>query len=141
MPTLKHSSAALVSLAPDRPPGDPGQQAQAGPERGFGSGSGDNRGGKGGSRKKGSSRGGRKRSPGLSPSDRLPLGKHPDLEAVLARRTLGLPLSGRLTAQEVTKAYRLAAADHHPDRGGRHGLMQAVNAARDELLGRRVNEE
>jgi curved DNA-binding protein CbpA len=36
----------------------------------------------------------------------------------------------------VTAAWKAAAAEHHPDRGGAHDTMQAVNGARDLLLGR-----
>jgi hypothetical protein len=78
----------------------------------------------------------RKRSGGLSAADWGPLGKHPDLEAIVARQCLHLPLSGRLSEAEVTAAWKSAAAEHHPDRGGAHDTMQAVNAARDLLLGR-----
>jgi hypothetical protein len=38
----------------------------------------------------------------------------------------------------VTRAWKLSAADHHPDRGGQLDTMQAVNTARDLLLGRGV---
>jgi hypothetical protein len=38
----------------------------------------------------------RKRSGSLSAADWGPLGKHPDLEAIVARQRLHLPLSGRL---------------------------------------------
>ena len=86
------------------------------------------------------SHGRRKRGSGLSAADRLPLGKAPDLEAIIARQRLGLPLAGRLREADVSRAWKLAAADHHPDRGGRHATMQAVNMARDLLLGRGVPE-
>jgi hypothetical protein len=56
----------------------------------------------------------------------------------VARQRLGLPLAGRLREDEVTRAWKRAAADHHPDRGGHLGTMQAVNTARDLLLGRGV---
>ncbi|HYP03183.1 MAG TPA: hypothetical protein VER57_01395 [Cyanobium sp.] len=46
------------------------------------------------------------------------------------------PLSGRLRETEVTAAWKDAAAVHHPDRGGAHDTMQAVNGARDLLLRR-----
>jgi len=75
---------------------------------------------------------------GLSAADREPLGKAPDLEAIVARQRLGLPLAGRLREDDVTRAWKRAAADHHPDRGGRLDTMQAVNTARDRLLGRGV---
>jgi hypothetical protein len=96
----------------------------SGERRGFG-------GGKPGKRK-----GGKKRSPALSKSDWGPLGKHPDLDAIVARQRLHLPLSGRITAADVTRAWKSAAAEHHPDRGGCHHTMQLVNGARDLLLGR-----
>jgi hypothetical protein len=84
------------------------------------------------------SHGRRKRGTGLSAADRSPLGKAPDLDAIIARQRLGLPLAGRLRPADVTRAWKLAAADHHPDRGGRLDTMQAVNTARDLLLGRGV---
>lgn len=79
---------------------------------------------------------GRKRSPALSKGDWGPLGKHPDLEAIVARQRLGLPLSGRLSAAVVNQAWKRCAAAHHPDRGGHHETMQLVNGARDLLLER-----
>lgn len=79
----------------------------------------------------------RRRAPALSKADWGPLGKHPDLEAIVARQRLRLPLSGRLTAAEVNRAWKCSAAEHHPDRGGAHDTMQLVNGARDLLLGRR----
>jgi curved DNA-binding protein CbpA len=36
----------------------------------------------------------------------------------------------------VNQAWKRAAAEHHPDRGGVHATMQAINGARDLLLGR-----
>ncbi len=81
-------------------------------------------------------KGARKRSPALSKADWGPLGKHPDLDAIVARQRLHLPLSGRLTAAEVNQAWKRCAAEHHPDRGGAHDTMQLVNGARDLLLGR-----
>jgi hypothetical protein len=81
-------------------------------------------------------RGKRRRGSGYGSSDRLPLGKHPDHEAVVARQRLALPLSGRLRAEEVNRAWKRAAAEHHPDRGGAVARMQALNGARDLLLGR-----
>jgi hypothetical protein len=84
------------------------------------------------------SHGRRKRGTGLSAADRSPLGKAPDLDAIIARQRLGLPLAGRLREVDVTRAWKLAAADHHPDRGGRLDTMQAVNTARDLLLERGV---
>jgi hypothetical protein len=81
---------------------------------------------------------GKKRSPALSKADWGPLGKHPDLDAIVARQRLHLPLSGRLTEPQVSRAWKEAAAEHHPDRGGLHDTMQLVNGARDLLLGRGV---
>jgi DnaJ-class molecular chaperone len=57
------------------------------------------------------------------------------MEAMQARHRLGLALAGRLREEEVTRAWKRAAAEHHPDRGGAHGTMQAINAARVLLLG------
>ena len=79
---------------------------------------------------------GKKRSPALSKADWGPLGKHPDLDAIVARQRLHLPLSGRLTEPQVTRAWKEAAAEHPPDRGGLHDTMQLVKGARDLLLGR-----
>ena len=84
-------------------------------------------------------KGGKKRSPALSKADWGPLGKHPDLDAIVARQRLHLPLSGRITEGAVTRAWKSAAAEHHPDRGGKHDTMQLVNGARDLLLGRGVS--
>lgn len=87
-----------------------------------------------------SARGGKRRtsrrSPALSKADWGPLGKHPDLDAIVARQRLHLPLSGRLTVERVQQAWKRCAAEHHPDRGGAHDTMQLVNGARDLLLGR-----
>jgi hypothetical protein len=81
----------------------------------------------------------RKRGAGLSKADWGPLGKHPDLDAIVARQRLKLPLSGRLTVAEVNLAWKRSAAEHHPDRGGAHDTMQLVNGARDLLLGRNAD--
>jgi len=154
MAAATRSSAALVlrrmaSEADSDAENQSGATGNAAADRGFGGGSGrraasGGRGGRG--RKPGAfgpqegrgSQGRRKRGSGLSAADRSPLGKAPDLEAIIARQRLGLPLSGRLREADVTRAWKLAAADHHPDRGGRHDTMQAVNVARDLLLGRGV---
>ena len=155
MAAATRSSAALVlrRIASEADTDAAGGSAddQGAAERGFGGGSrrraaSGGRGGRG--RKSGAaapreasgSHGRRKRGSGLSAADRLPLGKAPDLEAIIARQRLGLPLAGRLQEVDVTRAWKLAAADHHPDRGGRHATMQAVNMARDLLLGRGVAE-
>ncbi len=79
-------------------------------------------------------RGRKRRGTGLTAADRGPLGRSPDLEAIQARHRLGLALAGRLSPQAVNRAWKQAAAEHHPDRGGHHGTMQAINAARDLLL-------
>ena len=93
----------------------------------------------GGSPARGAKRkGGKKRAPSLSKADWGPLGKHPDLDAIVARQRLHLPLSGRITEVDVTRAWKAAAGEHHPDRGGEHDTMQLVNGARDLLLGRGV---
>lgn len=84
-------------------------------------------------------KGGKKRSPSLSKADWGPLGKHPDIEAIVARQRLHLPLSGRISEGAVTRAWKTAAAEHHPDRGGKHDTMQLVNGARDLLLGRGIS--
>lgn len=102
--------------------------------RGFGAGRDTAQGnGRGGS---GTGRGRRRRGKGLSRGDWGPLGKHPDLDAIVARQRLRLPLSGRLSEAEVNRAWKAAATEHHPDRGGAHDTMQAINGARDLLLGR-----
>jgi hypothetical protein len=108
-------------------PKAPDPAVQPTEQRGFGGG----RAAKG-SKRKGTS----KRSPALGKADWGPLGKHPDLEAILARQRLGLPLSGRLSASQVNQAWKRCAGEHHPDRGGAHDTMQLVNGARDRLLGR-----
>lgn len=82
---------------------------------------------------------GNRRTPALSKDDWGPLGKHPDLDAIVARKRLHLPLSGRLTAAMVNQAWKSCASEHHPDRGGEHDTMQRVNGARDLLLGRTLD--
>jgi hypothetical protein len=77
-----------------------------------------------------------RRRAALGKADRGPLGKHPDLDAIIARQRLHLPLSGRITTAQVNQAWKQCAAEHHPDRGGAHTTMQLVNGARDLLLGR-----
>jgi hypothetical protein len=155
MAAATRSIAALVlrRIASDADTGSEAgsdSEQNAASERGFGGGSGRRAasGGRGGrARKPGAfgpqegsgSHGRRKKGSGLSAADRSPLGKAPDLDAIIARQRLGLPLAGRLREADVTRAWKLAAADHHPDRGGRHDTMQAVNIARDLLLGRGVD--
>ena len=102
-------------------------EPEATPTRGFGS---------GGAPKGRKRKGGGKRSPALSKADWGPLGKHPDLDAIVARQRLHLPLSGRLSEAQVNQAWKRCAAEHHPDRGGAHDTMQRVNGARDLLLSR-----
>ena len=89
-----------------------------------------------GQSRSGRRKGGRKRSPALSKADWGPLGKHPDRDAIVARQRLHLPLAGRIRPDDVNRAWKSAAAEHHPDRGGSHDTMQRVNGARDLLLGR-----
>ena len=67
------------------------------------------------------------------------MGKHPDLDAIVARQRLHLPLCGRLSELEVNQAWKRCAGEHHPDRGGEHDTMQLVNGARDLLLGRSLS--
>ncbi len=95
--------------------------------------------GGGGATKSRKRKGGGKRSPALSKADWGPLGKHPDLEAIVARQRLHLPLSGRLSESQVNQAWKRCASEHHPDRGGAHDTMQLVNGARDLLLGRSLS--
>jgi hypothetical protein len=121
------ASRALVSLRP--PQGVEAEPAGEVPvSRGFG-------GFAGGKGARGAKGRGRKGS-GLAASDRQPLGKSPDHRAMIDRRRLGLPLTGRLTPADVARAYRQLAGEHHPDRGGGHDRMQAINGARDRLLGK-----
>jgi hypothetical protein len=137
--TLRDRRSPLVSLRPvasdanEAAPKESGAKGEADARRnGFGAGSskGSQKAGKAGAK------GRKKKGSGLSAADRGPLGKHPDLDAIVARQRLHLPLSGRLGEAEVTKAWKLAAAEHHPDRGGLHDTMQLINGARDLLLGR-----
>lgn len=124
---MPHQHHALSRSS--RSAGTKSQDGEQPPSRGFG-GAGASRGGR--------RKGGKKRSPALSKADWGPMGKHPDLDAIVARQRLHLPLSGRLTEAEVARAWKQAAAEHHPDRGGEHDTMQLVNGARDLLLGRGV---
>jgi hypothetical protein len=95
---------------------------------GFGFGAGN----AGGSRRNRSS----KRKPGHSNHgrERQPLGRDPDFEAICARQTLGLSLSGRLTEQDVRRVHKTLAVQHHPDKGGDPEMMTRLNNARDLLL-------
>ena len=62
------------------------------------------------------------------------MGRDPDLGAIQARQSLGLPLTGRLTEQQVKRAHKLLAVQHHPDKGGDPEVMTRFNNARDILL-------
>jgi len=112
----------------------PSQQQSAASEaagsKGFGG---------GGTSKSRKRKAGSKRSPALSKADWGPLGKHPDLDAIVARQRLHLPLSGRLSESQVNQAWKRCASEHHPDRGGADDTMQLVNGARDLLLGRSIS--
>lgn len=131
-PTEQRPQAITRTGRPDQAPPSPAEpEAADRGRRGFGGGSGG--GSRGGSARR---RSGSRRRGGLSKGDWGPLGKHPDLEAIVARQRLHLPLSGRLTAAAVNQAWKRCAAEHHPDRGGEHDTMQLVNGARDLLLGR-----
>ncbi|MCS5692433.1 molecular chaperone DnaJ [Cyanobium sp. FGCU-6] len=128
---MSPTARALVA-----PPATPSDRRRRPPEadaggRGFGA---------GGRREKAPAQGkGRKRrGSGLSAADRSPLGRSPDLAALEARARLGLALAGRLSEGDVNRAWKRAASEHHPDRGGLHDTMQAINAARDLLLGRGI---
>jgi len=121
------TSSALVSLRP--PQAAAASEENAAPVgRGFG--------GSGGGKGRQGTKGRARRGSGLAAADRQPLGKSPDHEAMIDRRRLGLPLTGRLTPADVARAYRQLAGEHHPDRGGGHDRMQAINGARDRLLGK-----
>jgi len=111
---------------------DPQQRPRTDPDvtKGFGS---------GGAAKGRKRKAGGKRSPSLSKADWGPLGKHPDLDAIVARQRLRLPLCGRLSELEVNQAWKRCAGEHHPDRGGEHDTMQLVNGARDLLLVRSLS--
>jgi hypothetical protein len=77
-----------------------------------------------------------KRKPGKSNHRReqCPMGRDPDLEAIKARQALGLPLTGRLSEQQVKRAHKQLAVQHHPDKGGDPEAMTRFNNARDALL-------
>ncbi|MFO7630788.1 MAG: molecular chaperone DnaJ [Prochlorococcaceae cyanobacterium] len=124
--TSKRSGALLPSRRSEQQGSR--QQAPAKEQRGFGAGAQPGR-GRGGKRGSG-------RKPALSKADWGPLGKHPDLDAIVARQRLQLPLSGRITVSQVNQAWKSCASEHHPDRGGEHDTMQLVNGARDLLLSR-----
>ena len=125
--TAREPHAALITTGQREQRSKRAASASADDQRGFGGAAG----GRSAKRK-----GGRKRAPALSKGDWGPMGKHPDLDAIVARQRLHLPLSGRLTSSQVNQAWKRCAAEHHPDRGGQHDTMQLVNGARDLLLGR-----
>lgn len=127
--TLERPYALITTFSNDNQEHPP--SARESERRGFG--------GNGRAAKSSAGKGGRKRGPGLSKGDWGPMGKHPDLDAIVARQRLHLPLSGRLTAAQVNQAWKRCAGEHHPDRGGEHDTMQLVNGARDLLLGRDLN--
>ena len=79
---------------------------------------------------------GGKRKPGKANHRReqCPMGRDPDIDAIKARQSLGLPLTGRLTEQQVKRAHKLLAVKHHPDKGGDPEMMTRYNNARDVLL-------
>lgn len=139
-PTEQRPQAITRTGRPDQAPPSPAEpEAADRGRRGFGGGRGSQGGGGKGADGGGGSarrRSGSRRRGGLSKGDWGPLGKHPVLEAIVARQRLHLPLSGRLTAAAVNQAWKRCAAEHHPDRGGEHDTMQLVNGARDLLLGR-----
>ena len=66
--------------------------------------------------------------------EQCPLGRDPELEAIKARQSLGLPLTGRLKALQVKQAHKSLAVLHHPDKGGDPAMMTRFNNARDVLL-------
>ena len=123
--TLERPAVQLTTTSSPSQRQRPASEAAA--SKGFGG---------GGATKSRKRKGGGKRSPALSKADWGPLGKHPDLEAIVARQRLHLPLSGRLSESQVNQAWKRCASEHHPDRGGAHDTMQLVNGARDLLLGR-----
>jgi hypothetical protein len=128
--SLLNPRVSLVSLRPDQASSTSSEGSQDHPTKGFAKSR------SGGKSKPAGAKGRRKKGTGLSAADHGPLGRSPSLEAIEARSRLGLSLAGRLRETDVTLAWKRAAAEHHPDRGGRHDTMQAVNGARDVLLGR-----
>lgn len=128
--SLLEPPASLLSLRTGEAANTSSGRGPEPPGKGFASRS------TGGARTLPGAKGRRKKGTGLSAADHGPLGRSPSIEAIEARSRLGLALAGRLRSSDVTLAWKRAAAEHHPDRGGRHGTMQAVNAARDVLLGR-----
>ena len=66
--------------------------------------------------------------------EQCPLGRDPDIDAIKARQSLGLPLTGRLSVAKVKQAHKSLAVQHHPDKGGDPEMMTRFNNARDALL-------
>ena len=126
--TLERPAVQLTTTSSTSQRQRPAAEAAAG--KGFGG---------GGATKSRKRKGGDRRSPALSKADWGPLGKHPDLDAIVARQRLHLPLSWRLSVSQVNQAWKRCATEHHPDRGGAHDTMQLVNGARDLLLGRSLS--
>ncbi len=48
------------------------------------------------------------------------------------RQVMQLSAMTQITWQQVEGAYRILAMERHPDRGGSHDLMQALNRARED---------
>lgn len=46
-----------------------------------------------------------------------------------------LGVGAHASKEEIERAYRLLASEHHPDKGGDEQRMARINAARDALLG------
>ena len=62
------------------------------------------------------------------------MGPDPGVEAIQARQSLALPLTGRLTVAQVKRAHKLLAVQHYSDKGGEPKMMTRFNKARDVLL-------
>ena len=62
------------------------------------------------------------------------MGRDPGVEALQARHSLALPLTGQLTVAQVKRAHNLLAVQHHPDIGGEPQMMTRFNTALDGLL-------
>ena len=62
------------------------------------------------------------------------MGRDPGIDAIQARQLLELPLTGRLTEQQVKRAHKAMAVKHHPDKGGDAQTMVKYNNAKDVLL-------
>ena len=66
--------------------------------------------------------------------EQCPLGRDPNIDAIKARQSLGLPLTGRLSVAQVKQVHKSLAVQHHPDKGGDPEMMTRFNHARDVLL-------